>query len=116
MPNPENVRGKGNRWKKGESGNPKGRPKLPSMKAIMLKVLGDMREGKTAAEAVMIAMRSKALKGDVRAAEFLIERAYGKVTDNIDLQGSANIVIMPSPPGEESTPPQIDEEDEEVED
>lgn len=26
MPNPENVIGKGNRFKKGESGNPKGRP------------------------------------------------------------------------------------------
>jgi len=108
MANPQNLR---KPWQKGQSGNPKGRPKLPSMKLIMQKVLGEMKEGKTAAEAVMLAMRGKALKGDVRAAEFLIERAYGKLTDNIDLQGSANIVIMPSPPGEEQTPPEIDEEE-----
>lgn len=101
MANPESIRGKGNRWKKGESGNPKGRPKLPSMKTIMESVLGDIKDGKSAAEAIMMAMRNKAIKGDVRAAEFIIDRAYGKAKENIELSGSTNVVIMPKPPGEE---------------
>lgn len=102
MANYESIRGKGNRWKKGESGNPKGRPKLPSMKAIMEAVLGDVQNGKSAAEAIMMAMRNKAIKGDVRAAEFIIDRAYGKAKENIELSGSTNMVIMPQPPGEQS--------------
>lgn len=101
MANPESIRGKGNRWKKGESGNPKGRPKLPSMKTIMESVLGDIKDGKSAAEAIMMAMRNKAIKGDVRAAEFIIDRAYGKAKESIELSGSTNMVIMPKPPGEE---------------
>jgi len=101
MPNPENVIGKGNRFKKGQSGNPKGRPKLPSMKTIMESVLGDIKDGKSAAEAIMMAMRNKAIKGDVRAAEFIIDRAYGKAKESIELSGSTNMVIMPKPPGEE---------------
>jgi hypothetical protein len=101
MPNPENVIGKGNRFKKGQSGNPKGRPKLPSMKTIMESVLGDIKDGKSAAEAIMMAMRNKAIRGDVRAAEFIIDRAYGKAKESIELSGSTNMVIMPKPPGEE---------------
>lgn len=101
MANPESIRGKGNRWKKGESGNPKGRPRLPSMKTIMESVLGDIKDGKSAAEAIMMAMRNKAIRGDVRAAEFIIDRAYGKAKENIELSGSTNVVIMPKPPGEE---------------
>ena len=99
MANYESIRGKGNRWKKGESGNPKGRPKLPSMKTIMESVLGDIKDGKSAAEAIMMAMRNKAIKGDVRAAEFIINRAYGQAKENIELSGSTNVVIMPKPPG-----------------
>ena len=101
MANYESIRGKGNRWKKGESGNPKGRPKLPSMKNIMESVLGDIKDGKSAAEAIMMAMRNKAIRGDVRAAEFIIDRAYGKAKENIELSGTTNMVIMPKPPGEE---------------
>lgn len=101
MANYDSIRGKGNRWKKGESGNPKGRPKLPSMKTIMESVLGDIQNGKSAAEAIMMAMRNKAIRGDVRAAEFIIDRAYGKAKENIELSGTTNMVIMPKPPGEE---------------
>jgi len=102
MPNPENILGKGNRFKKGESGNPKGRPKLPSMKAILESVLGDTKDGKTACEAIMMAMRNKAIKGDVRCAEFIIDRAYGKAKESIEVTGSTNVVIMPKAPGEEA--------------
>ena len=80
-------KGKGNweanitkhQWKKGESGNPNGAPKkLPELNELMALVLGDDEKGKTYAEAMLIAQRKKAVKGDTRAFEALFDRGYGK--------------------------------------
>jgi hypothetical protein len=95
MPKPENVIP--HKWKKGQSGNPAGRPKLPNLQEILAKVLGDEKDEKSAAEAILAAMRSKAIRGDVRAAELLLDRAYGKAKLDIELEGSINTVIMPQP-------------------
>jgi hypothetical protein len=46
--------------------------------------LGEEKDGKTAAEAILMALRAKAAKGDVRAAEVLLDRAYGKAKQFID--------------------------------
>lgn len=87
MPNPENVIGKGNRFKKGQSGNPKGRPKLPNLREILDNVLGKEADKITAAEAILMAMRKKALSGDVRAAEFIFDRAYHKAVQPVEHSG-----------------------------
>lgn len=78
--NPQNLR----KWKKGESGNPKGRPKLPDIKDALAKVLADEKDGTSALEATLMALRSKAVKGDVRAAMVLLDRAFGKPQQSID--------------------------------
>jgi hypothetical protein len=105
MPNPENLE-KG-KWKKGQSGNPAGRPKkLPELRELLANVLGDEKDGKTAAEAILMALRAKATKGDVRAAELLLDRAYGKAKLDIDLEGSINRVIMPQPVTRRATEPE----------
>jgi hypothetical protein len=85
----------GRQWKKGESGNPKGRPKLPDLKDAMAKILADEKEGKTALDAILAAMRAKAAKGDVRAAEFLMNYGYGKPTQDISLSqnGTTEVTI-----------------------
>lgn len=89
-------------WKKGQSGNPKGRPKkLPDLKELLISVLGDTKEGKTAMEAVLLSIRAKALKGDTRAAELLLDRAYGKPKQETDIMTTFTQVIMPLPPAEE---------------
>lgn len=73
------------RWKKGESGNPNGRPrKLPELHVLLADVLGEEKDGITAGEAILKALRAKASKGDVRAAEVLLDRAYGKPKQSID--------------------------------
>ena len=73
-------------FKKGQSGNPKGRPKkIPGLNELLADVLGEEKDGKTAAEAILMALRAKATKGDVRAAEVLLDRAYGKPKQDIDL-------------------------------
>lgn len=67
------------KFKKGQSGNPNGRPKkLPQLDVLLSNVLGEEKDGLTAAEAILKALRLKATKGDVRAAEVLLDRAYGK--------------------------------------
>lgn len=84
--------GKGNirpedgvQWKKGQSGNPKGRPKkIPELEELLANVLGEEKDGKTAAEAILMAIRAKAIKGDIRAAEVLMDRGYGKPKQQID--------------------------------
>lgn len=70
-------------FKKGKSGNLAGRPKkLPQLDILIAQVLGEEKDGKTAAEAILMAMRAKATKGDVKAAELMLNRAYGKPKDN----------------------------------
>jgi hypothetical protein len=91
MPNPNSVRPF--QWKKGECGNPNGRPKkIPEIDKLLAEVLGEEKDGITAAEAILKALRAKASKGDIRAAEVLLDRAYGKATSNINLKND-NITI-----------------------
>jgi hypothetical protein len=75
-------------FKKGETGNPNGRPpKLPDIDVLLADVLGEEKDGKTAAQAILMALRAKAAKGDVRAAEVLLDRGWGKVKQPIDHSG-----------------------------
>lgn len=94
-------------FKKGKSGNPKGRPpKIPELVELVNKVLGEEKEttgGKiTAMEAVVRGLLSKAVKGDVRAAEVLLNRAYGlpKQTIEADITSENTITIFEIPDNE----------------
>lgn len=79
-------------FKKGKTGNPNGRPKkLPQLDILIAQVLGEEKDGKSAAEAILMAMRAKAAKGDVRAAELILNRAYGKPKEN---EGSPSEMII----------------------
>lgn len=81
---------------RGKSGNPKGRPKkLPQLDTLLAEVLGDEKDGISAASAILMAIRSKAIRGDVRAAEVLLDRAWGKVKSHIDIT-SADHPITPT--------------------
>jgi ferritin-like protein len=83
-------------FKKGQSGNPKGRPKMPNLKDAIAKILAEEKDGMQALEAVIKALRAKAVKGDVRAAKELLDRAYGTPKQTLDLSGelkSINITI-----------------------
>lgn len=75
MPNPQNI--EKHKFKKGQSGNPKGRPKkLPDLKQALAEVLGEEKETKNALTIVLMKMRAEALKGNIRAAELLLKYGY----------------------------------------
>jgi len=73
------------RYEKGETGNPKGRPKkLPELDKLLADVLGEEKDGITAAEAILKKLRQMAAQGNLRAAEILLDRGYGKPRQSID--------------------------------
>lgn len=93
MPRPENVLP--HRFKKGQTGNPKGRPKLPDIREALAKVLAEEKDGVTALEATLRALRTKATKGDVRAAEALLDRAFGKAVQRTDVTSGDKPIATP---------------------
>jgi hypothetical protein len=80
---------------KGVSGNPKGRPKLPDLSQAMAAILADEKDGKTALDAILAALRAKAAKGDVRAAQLLLDRGYGKPKETIDHTSGGEKIVAP---------------------
>jgi Family of unknown function (DUF5681) len=82
--------------KGGPSPNPNGRPrKLPELDRLCAEVLGEEKDGTTAIETILKVLRAKAAKGDLRAAELLLDRAYGRARQGVDL--SAVVTQFPSP-------------------
>ncbi len=104
MPNPTNVLN--HKWKKGQSGNPKGRPKnLPEITELLDKVLGKKEGGITRAEAILNNLiriaTSKDDKDRVRAAEVLFNRQFGMPTQRQEIEQIADPVpIFKTPDGE----------------
>jgi hypothetical protein len=94
MPKPENVVGKGFE-KHPERINKKGRPKLPDLKEAMARVLAEEKDGLTALDAILKALRAKAAKGDVRAAQELLDRGFGRAKQEVEHTGNAfeNVTI-----------------------
>jgi hypothetical protein len=82
-------------FKKGQSGNPNGQPKkLPAIQKLLAEVLGEEKDGVEAAKAILMALRAKATKGDTRAAEILLDRAYGKAKQEIEHSGTTTSMVI----------------------
>jgi len=90
-------------FKKGQSGNPKGRPKkIPEIDALLGEVLGkENGDGKTEAQLILERLAKDAKGGNTQAAVVLLDRAYGKPKQAIDhtTDGEAinRIVIVAQP-------------------
>jgi|DEB3_MinimDraft_2_1074329.scaffolds.fasta_scaffold32443_3 hypothetical protein len=72
---PENFKGKGFHTNP-ERINKKGRPKLPSLQEEMAKLLSEEKEGLNALSIILQILRREATKGNIRAIELLLKRAY----------------------------------------
>ena len=105
-------RGINTQFKKGISGNPKGSvKKIPQLDVLLADVLGEEKDGIEAAKAILMALRSKAVKGDVRAAEVLLDRAYGKASQSLILDGNLSLKV-PAPNVYNTAPPLAHSENE----
>ena len=94
MPNPENI--EPHKFKKGQSGNPNGRPKkLPELDKLLADVLGEEKDGITAAEVILKKLRQMAAQGNIRAAEVLLDRGYGKPKQHTDITSKGESIAPP---------------------
>lgn len=83
------------RFKKGQSGNPKGRPKkMPELEQLLIKVLAEEKDGMSAMEAILRRMRASAAAGNMKAAEILLERGYGKVKQQIEVEDTTTTIVV----------------------
>lgn len=78
----------GGKLRSGGTKSPGRTPKLPELDALLAGVLGEEINGATAAEAILKMLRAKAAKGDIRAAEIILNRAYGKPKQNIAIENA----------------------------
>lgn len=91
MPNPDNIAK--HKWKKGQSGNPKGRPKkIPDLHSSLAMVMSEEQNDKTALDAILLRLRADALKGNIRATELLLRYCFPNGIDNSAQANSYEIV------------------------
>ncbi len=84
MANEQNLR----HFKKGQSGNPKGRPKLPDLTEVISEELGDKGFNE-----IIKTLHKMAKKGNTKAAEILLDRGYGKPPQDIELRGGITLKV-----------------------
>lgn len=79
-------------FKKGESGNPNGRPrKLPELDKLLAEVLGEDPsdpDAKSEAKEVLKRLIKSAKEGNVQAQIAVLDRAYGKPKQSTELTGA----------------------------
>jgi len=75
--------------------NREGRPpKLPELETLLAEVLGAETSNRTAMKMILAALCKKAQKGDVRAAEVLMDRAYGKLKTPSEIDLTAKMEAL----------------------
>ena len=74
----------GGKLKSGNTKNVGRKKELPALGEIIANSLGEENNGITDAEAILNAMKLKAKKGDVKAAEFVFGYGYGKPRQTTD--------------------------------
>jgi hypothetical protein len=85
----------GNRWKKGESGNPNGRKNSFS---DILNSLGDVPSGdKPRREKLMEKLYTLAERGDLNAIKFIVEKLEGKNLERVQVQDLEPLKILDLP-------------------
>jgi hypothetical protein len=74
--------------------NKKGAPKkLPDIRVLVANILGEEKDGKTAAEAILMKLRQMAAQGNLKAAEMLLNRGYGLPKQTVELSGNPDAPI-----------------------
>ena len=98
------------RWKPGQSGNPKGRPKKDESIADLLKELVNALcptdpEGRSYAELIARSLVHQGLKGNLGAIKEILNRLVGRVPFLIERVGASNEPNQKTSPYGTSVPP-----------
>lgn len=94
MANPESLKP----FKKGEDSrrNLNGRPKkLPELKEIIADLLSKEKNGQSLIDGLMTVVVNKALKGDLKATQMLLDYYYGKATQRTEIVGEIETTNKP---------------------
>jgi len=99
MSNPDKQEGNRNgdgTFKKGQSGNPKGRPRKGMAIADILNELGDkeVNEDQTQKEAVLEKVYDQAMDGDLNATKFIADRTEGTSVQRMAVTSHEPIQVM----------------------
>lgn len=76
------------KFKKGQSGNPKGRPPLRDIKVVLQDLLSQEKNGTQLIDGLMSVVVNKALKGDLKAVDMLLSYTFGKATQRTEVTGA----------------------------
>ncbi len=104
QPGNSQGRGKGKPFRKGQSGNPKGRPKK---ELCLTEALREELQNVSPADAsgqnrtwmqlIVEATMRLAIKGNSAALKEVWERVDGKVKDNVNVEGGIKVIRLPAP-------------------
>jgi hypothetical protein len=83
----------GHRFKKGQSGNPGGRPKGSGVTGALRRLLEKAHDGRPIEELIAERWLKDALAGKPVPLQMLLERTEGKVTDKLDVNASGPLTI-----------------------
>lgn len=61
-----------------------GRPKKMNLEKLLRKVLMERIDNQAALKGILMKLRDMALEGDIRAAELILDRAFGKAKQTIE--------------------------------
>ena len=87
------------RWKPGQSGNPKGRPKKADCLTSLLKeeierIDPEDAEGRTHKQLIVLATMTLAKRGNATALKEVWERMDGKTANKLEIQDSPNAILL----------------------
>lgn len=88
--NPQNLKNFKKGFDERRIGNGR-KKKLPELDSLLDEVLGEEKNDISAAKAILLSLLNKATKGDVRAAEVLLDRAYGKAKQSVEMSGGIEV-------------------------
>ena len=71
-----------------------GRPKKMNLERLLKKVLLEKIDDRKALEGILIKLRDMALAGDIRAAELLLDRTFGKPKTTVETTGKIAVVSI----------------------
>ena len=81
-------------FKRGQSGNPAGRPKKVSTAVTIRLSEIELETGLTYAELIAMALVDRACRGDVAAAKAVLEFSEGLATQKIELSGTMDMNVV----------------------